>query len=439
MEHTAPMPRAPTNIDSTGPARFAAALSLAGLAALAGACDPSLGEAPFLCSATDDAPGACPAGYVCQTGVCVRDGASLAIARAKQVEWINAGEMFWLPSSEGATLVVNDGFSAGEQGVYRVEVSPDGAVALPEPIDEYVDVTPRASSVVRLPDGRLAVALLRFPPPSKSTLELRVVAINPETGTSETLYEDATQPYLGGAEPAYVSLVAHTPPGGAQGLALAWTHPDDGGAVEVVQLTQSGSVWSATQTTRALPESVLPLSGDSLLLPTGDGRLVVRVGFESFAFAEVTFTDGVPTIADFVDAAGVPMFAWDDRVLDVVAGDDLDDGGYEVFYELRGLDGTLLDSLPAGAFQADYEPYLASAFGDGALLVGAADGAFAPLEVRSIARDGSFETLAEITRGSENELYSSRAFVHDGVVYVAWTEFAGALMELWITAVPVGS
>jgi hypothetical protein len=437
MPRTAPPRSAPHGAPHHA-RHVAVGLALMGLAALAGACDPTLGEAPFLCSATEQGPGACPGGYRCETGVCVREGAELGLVRAKQVEWINAGEMSWLPSSDGATLVVNDGFSAGEQGVFRVEVSSAGRVALPELVAEYVDVAPRASATVLLPDGRLAMALLRFPPPSKSTLELRVVAIDPDTGTSETLYEDDTQPYLGGAEPAYVSLVSHAPSGGV-GLALAWTHPADGGLVEVVQLTQNGSVWGAVRATQVLPESVLPLSGDSLLLPTGDGRLLVRVGFESFAYAEVTYPDGAPTIGEFVDAAGVPMFAWGDRVLDVVAGDDLDDGGYEVLYELRALDGSVLESVPAGAFQADYEPYVASARGDRALLVGAADGAFAPLEVRSIAADGSFDVLAEIERGSENELYSSRAFVHDGVAYVAWTEFAGALMELWIATIPVGS
>ncbi len=408
----------------------AGALALGGVLLGAAGCTPTLGDVPFAC---DD--GVCPGGFRCEAAVCVRDGVALDAVRVARVEWINASELTWVSSpSGGATLVANDGFTDGAQGIVRLEVSADGELSEPTELLPYVDAVPRASAVARLDDGRLAVAVFRFPSLQDDDLVLEVRAIDPDSLASELLFS-TTSPFQGGYEPSYVSLVRSGP-----GLALAWTRPSAGGLVQVVLLDRVGSVWSAGSVgERALPPSVLPLSGDCQLWPLASGELALRVGFESFSLARVApaaAAGAPPVVGEFVELDSVPIHATDDKVIALTYDGTSVNGSSRVAFSELGYDGSLGVSSATSPLHADSEPYLAGVTPDGSVVVGPIwDDGFRSLGLARFDA-GALTPLAAIPRDRDSALYSLRTFATEGRLFVAWTELAGDAMDLWVASVP---
>lgn len=400
--------------------RRAGALSTLALALAA--CDPSLSGEPFLCAAS----GACPDGFSCRSGVCVAEGAAPSSARVSRVEWINAGEMFWVDRGvDGATLVVNDGFTGGAQGIYRIDVAADGSVSDPVVVVPYEDPFPRSSGVALLDDGRLGVALLRFPDATGTDLSFSVQAIDLDSGTAEVLFEE-TEPYLGGFEPAYVTLVA-----GVKSIDAAWVRASQGGRVEVVHLTRQGSTYAAETAEAPLPASVLPLSGDALLFPLGDGSLGLRVGFESFAVAKVDVSSGTPVLQPFVELDAIPVWADSSRLTTLIYGDETE-GGYELGVGTMGWDGTSIGETPVGEIGSDAEPFVGAPGAGGVLLAPMPGDDPRAVVVGEVGPDGTYAAVASVERAGDNSFYGARVLEKDGKLYVAWTEFQGSLMDLWV-------
>jgi hypothetical protein len=415
------------------------ALALALSPLLLSCTTPELGDAPFACSGG----GACPEGYTCQSAVCVLEGTGLATAHPKRVTWINSGEMFWLeePGGGGASLVVNDGFSPGAHGIYEIRVTPDGSIGDPKALLSYGDQFPMASSVVALSDGRYGAVTLSFPGIEGDKLTLKVLAIERDSPAGsapaiETLYTNDEEPFLGGAEPAYVSAVA-----GSGRIDLAWARPDAGGRVEVLRLSREGTLWKpGAPLVKALPSNILPLSGDCALFPVAEDRLVLRVGYEEFALAEVNFTTGM--IGDFAKHAGLPIFAWGSKALVLRYGEASEaTESSRVSYALTDLAGIKDEALDdAGVLQDGTEVYTAVAYEGGALFAPVSqDPAFPELGVawRSPEAGGGLRTVAAVKRQSEDRIYSARVLGAGGKAYVAWTEFHESLMDLWVAVVPL--
>jgi len=400
-------------------------------AALVSGCAPELGDAPFAC----DVSGACPEGYACQATVCVREGVKPAASRPKRVVWINAAEMFWLASpSGGATLLVNDGFTQGAHGIYEIAVGADGAVGEPRTLLPFVDGPPISSSIVLLPDGRYGVAKLSFPDIDGDTIDLELLGIERQGPTGvpplvQKLYAQST-PFLGGIEPAYIGAVASGDAVAA--VDIAWTRPEGGGQVDVVHVARSGSTWGAGEPVSApLPPGILPLSGDCALFRDASGWLTVRVGFEQFALAAVPASG---TTMTFTPAQDMPLFAWKEGVLSLRTG---------AFDEATATSSaSLVFSDPAGnqiaedggfVLQESLTPYAAVPFESGALVAPLSrDPAFPVLEVGFRSPTEPLRTVARVARESTETLYSARAFSDGTKVYLAWTEFHEASMDLWV-------
>jgi hypothetical protein len=394
-------------------------------AALVSGCAPELGDAPFAC----DVSGACPEGYACQATVCVRDGAEPAARRPKRVVWINAAEMFWLQSPDGgATLLVNDGFTQGAHGIYEIAVGADGNVGEPRTLVSYGDGPPMSSAVVALPEDRYGVATLRFPDVEGDMLELKLVAIDRAVKDGppsvETLYTQQT-PFLGGIEPAYIGAVAS-----GKTVDIAWTRPEGGGQVEVLHLANDGLLWQVTGKAIApLPPQILPLSGDCALFRDDSGWLTVRVGFEEFALAQVP-ASGMMT---FAKADDMPLFAWKDGVYSLRYGAEDADGNYDVSYVLTDPAGGEIGEADEFKLQESLTPYTAVPFGGGALVAPLSRTTdFAVLEVGLRSPTEPLRIVGRVARESTETLYSARAFSDGKKVYLAWTEFHEASMDLWV-------
>lgn len=397
-------------------------------------CTPQLGDAPFSCSGD----GACPEGYSCKATVCERDGFTPPDQRPMRVTWINSAEMYWFTSaSGGAVLVVNDGFTPGHRGLYEIIVDPSGTPTAPRQLAKYGEEFPTSSSVGLLDDGRYAVATLRFPPVDEDQITLTVSGIDREaaagrTPGSETLYSEK-QPYLGGSEPAYISALVR-----GKSMDVAWTRPAGGGVVGITHLEQNGSVWKAARTTTVpLPDGVLPLSGDCLLWQNGDG-LTLRVGFESFAVAQLD-KDGNAT--DFVPQDDLPIYAWGDQLLQLRYGDENTTTlAYPIQYALTTTEPKDIAVDDGGVLQEAIEPYTAVPYLDGAIFAPLSkDPAFSTLGVGFRSPTVGLRTIASIQRDSSDLLYSARPYVSGGHVYLAWTSFHEALMDLWVASVPLAS
>ncbi|NUQ79397.1 MAG: hypothetical protein HUU21_38290 [Polyangiaceae bacterium] len=399
-------------------------------------CTPELGDAPFACSSD----GACPEGYACRSAVCVLEGNTPQTARPKRVTWINSGEMFWLEApSGGASLLVNDGFSPGAHGIFEIHAAPDGTISEPRELLAYGDQFPMASSVVALSDGRYGVITLSFPAIDGDKLTLKVLAVerNAPKGSApavETLYTNDEEPFLGGTEPAYVSAVA-----GDGTIDLAWTRPDAGGRVEVLRLSKDGALWKpGTPLRKALPPNVLPLSGDCALFPVAKDKLVLRVGFEEFALAEVDVAAG--TFGEFAGHAGLPIFAWDGKALVLRFGDENEaTASLSVSYALTDLAGIKDDAVDqGGALQDGTDVYTALPYEGGALFAPlSSDPAFPELGIGWRSPTEPLRQVATVKRQSADRIYSARALAAQGKVYVAWTEFHESLMDLWVAVVPL--
>jgi hypothetical protein len=355
-----------------------------------------------------------------------------------RVGWLNAGEMFWFPSANGgATLVVNDGFTPGARGLYEISVGADGAVGPPRKLFAHGDEFPTSSGVAALDAGRYAVATLTFPgvDSDRLTMTLRAVQREAPEGAEpaiETLYTEE-QPYLGGYEPAYLSALAD---GGA--VDVAWTRPSDGGSVVVRHLEASAGVWQATRSVeRALPSDVLPLSGDCLLWGGRDGSRVLRVGFESFSTLAIDPQGQAED--EFLTTYDVPLYAWGDTMLALRYGEeDPESGASLVSYVLVGRDGTEFADEPGGYAQASLEPYTALAYADGVLLAPLSDDpAFPTIDVAFRSPSVGLTKVASVARPGDDQLYSVRAFGHEGQVYLAWTSIHESQLDLWVAVAPL--
>jgi hypothetical protein len=403
-------------------------------AVLAG-CSPELGTTPFACGEK----GVCPEGYACQSTVCVLAGEHLPIARAERVVWINSGEMYWMKGLRGgATLVVNDGFTPGAHGLYELTVTPAGDVATPRLLHGYGDEFPVSSSVVALDDGRYGAATLRFPDVDGDDLTLEILGIEREAPASRapavtSLYTETT-PYLGGFEPAYVGASSD-----GKSIDVAWTLPTGGGKVEVLHLVPSGAAWKVGRSgAQQLPKEILPLSGDCLLYRTGKDRLVLRLGFEQFAVASI---DETSTIGAITSVPDLPLFAFSSTLLTLRYGahDDAT-ASTKVGYALTNLVGQKPIEDAGYTLQDGSEPFTAVPYATGALVAPLSrDPAFPRLDVGFRSPETPLATVASIDRQSTDRLYSARAFVTEGKVYVAWTSFHESRMDLWIAvADPTG-
>lgn len=399
------------------------------IALLAG-CSPELAETPFACGAE----GLCPDGYECQSTVCVKSGERLPAARPARVAWINSAEMYWFAAKGGgAALVYNDGFTPGAHGLYELVVGADGGVSEPRALLGYGDEFPVSSAIVPLDDGRYGAATLRFPDVEGDALTLRVLGVEREAPadrapTIDLLYEDH-EPYLGGTEPAYIGAVAD-----AGAIDVAWTRPAQGGRVEVVHLEGASATRKGE---RSLPEEILPLSGDCLLWPGNAGARTLRIGFEQFAVAKV---DGASAVSEFAIFDDVPLFAWGSEILLLRYGDEDGSGGYAVSYARASLDGADLGVDEGFALQGSLEPYTGVPWKNGALIAPIArDPSFATLGVGFAEPGKPLTTIASIPRPGTDELYSARAFVSGDKVYLAWTEFHEALMDLWVAVTDLGA
>lgn len=422
------MRRFDERINARGLARSAV---IAAFALLAASCEPSLGDAPFAC----DAAGACPSGYTCASGQCLRDGTRASAARVSRVTWINAAEMSWFPSlSSGAVLVYNDGFTEGGRGLYEVVVTRDGAASAPRLLQKYGEEFPTASAVGLLDDGRYVVVSLAFPTVERDSVTLRVVAIEREakghTPAVEVLFT-AERPYLGGSEPPYVALLAA---GGA--VDLAWTTASDGGAVALTRLEQRGSVWQAVrEESLPLPPRVLPLSGDCQLWDNPAGGMTLRIGFENYSVARI---NEAGEAAPFEEVDDLPLYAFGDNLLLLRYGSsNVQAGTSEVSVALGTAAGVDVGVDDAGLIQDATEPYTAVPLEDGAIFAPlAGDPAMKKLRVGFRSPTQALTTIATIERPGSDPVYSARPFVRDGQVYLAWTTFHEALMDLWIGTAP---
>ncbi len=399
-------------------------------------CTPELGDLPFACNQE----ALCPEGFYCQSGTCVREGQKLPTSRSMRAEWINSAEMFWFSAKQGgATLVINDGFTAGAHGFSEIHVTPGGEVSAPHRLFSYGDQFPISSSVVALSDGRLGIVTLNFPNIDETQVTLKVLGVERDApaGTTpaiETLYTDE-EPFLGGVEPTYVSAVS-----GEGFVDLAWTRPALGGRVEVLRLAREGSLYKAQKTVSiALPPEILPLSGDCLMFDVGGDKRVVRVGYELFALSLVDMSAG--TAAPFAVHDGMPVYAWSDQALVLRRGNtDVNTGTTTVSYALTDLNATMeLATESGGLLQTTSDPYMGTPFGSGAVIAPfGTDPSFSSIGIAYRSPTEGIKNIAQVTRQSEGTIYSPRAFVHENKVYLAWTEFRDTYMDLWVGVSDLG-
>ncbi|MDI1446526.1 hypothetical protein [Polyangium sp. 6x1] len=403
------------------------------LSALLGAgCTPELGDVPFAC----EAGGLCPEGYSCQATVCVRDGASPTSRRPKRVAWINPPEMFWLSAEgEGATLIVNDGFTPGARGIYEIHVSPEGKLSEPRALFTYGGAT-ISSAVVPLPDGRYGVVLVRFPnvESDETTLELLGIERTSASGSTPAVEKlfSTTTPFLGGVEPPYVGAAID-----GTTLNIAWTVPSGGGRVEVLHLERQGSLWNPTwKASASLPANVPPLSGDCQIFRDEGGMLTVRVGFESYALSTLdpaTAMGGMGSMTDFAPTTDEPLFGWKDGVFALRRGDyDPAKATYAVSYVFTSAMGMATEdkgfTLPDTT-----TPFVGSPFEGGALVAPVSrDPAMPTIDVAWRSPTEPLRIVASVPRTSTGGVFTARAFGLGDKAYVAWTEFYESNMDLWI-------
>jgi hypothetical protein len=411
---------------------------LTALAVMGASCAPTLGDAPFSCADGS----ACPTGYSCASTVCVRDGTRVDQARPARVVWINSGEMTWVPEADGsATLVVNDGFTQGAHGIYSVHVGVDGATGDLATLVSYGDEYPMSSSVVALDAERYGIATLRYPDVSSTDLTLEVLGVprHPAPGTTpaiETLYTDKDT-FLGGTEPPYISALSD-----GKSMDICWTRPTGGGRVEVTHLERTNNLWKATRKpTRALPDGVLPLSGDCLLWRTGPAEVTARVGLDTQALVRVTDKDTTSIADDFVPSDDYPIFAYEDGSRLLVRTDGADDatGDSRVSFVVQSPKGDDA-SVEDGYFFNDTTDVFSATSSDVGPLVAlvSKDPALVDLTIgmRSSDPNKLIVPIAQVHRSGNDKIYSARAFVRGDKVFVAWTAFYQSLMDLWITVVP---
>jgi len=404
-------------------------LALALAVGVATACEPTLGDTPFACGAE----GICPDGYTCRATICVADGTTVDVARPMRIDWINAGEMFWFASpGGGATLVVNDGFTDGSRGLYEIVVGADGAVGDPALLLDFGEEFPTSSAVVALDDDHYGVLTLSFPSLASTQQDVAFWSVPREGrgGAPEIVGRPTTPvPFVGGAEPVYVGAVARN-----GGVDVSFADPSQGGQV-VVGRVQNGVF---TERARLPLGSALPLSADSLIWDLGDA-IAVRVGLEESEMWRVP--DGPePAVEGPVPFPGQPVYAFDDRVIVLTTEQASDDDPIVATLESHDWTGALLGSTPAGVLQTDLEPFSGIVGDSGVHLAPLSDDdGFGTLEVARLDASGSVTRVAALDRPGTDELYSARAFAQGGRVYIAWTSFHEAVMDLWVGVATEGA
>lgn len=412
-------------------AKSKVALGFAALwaAGLVGGCEPDLPDAPFSCGVD----GSCPDGYSCVSTVCQLDGSVPAVARPLRTTWINAAEMYWFASAtgDGATLVVNNGFTAGERGLFEIHVASDGTVGEPRQILDLPEDFPSSTAVFLLDDAHYGVLALRFPSIHEDEQTLQLLKVARDVSSDEdvsvaTIYE-TTVTYLGGTEPPYISAIQG--PGGAT---LCYTDPSEGGVLHVQTIAEDGEV--ERNLLLDLPTTILPLSGDCLLWRVGDD-LVARIGLDAPLVYRIPAdaTSG----ADFsgpIEVPGLVVYAFDNSVTSLVLSETGEDT-YAATLVTSDWQGSTLDTTEIGAYPGQLEPHTAwSSPGDNVLFMpSSSDVSFPDLKVLRLDGELASELLT-IERTGTDPLYSARAFELDGRAYLAWTATHADLMDLWVAS-----
>lgn len=393
--------------------------------ALVGACTPELGDDPFACSDG----GACPEGYTCQATVCVADGAKPGVSRPLRVTYINRSEMAWFPSSKGgATLVVNDGFSPGELGLYEIHVAADGKADAPIKLLDFPGETPVSSVVLALDDQTYGVVTMRFPDELENDVELSLHALPRDGGEdrpAETVLHTATYRFVGGYEPAYIGGVVR-----GDDVVYAFTEANEGGNIVVTRLKKDGTPVSVQRV--ELPEGVLPLSADCLMWRAADASLMLRVGLDVIRVFTLDVDEGTAT--EVAPAPGTPLFGFGGSVAYLETAEDAE----QATVVLRDLEGKQIGASPSQPYTVGLEPYTGVAYGAGTLIAPLSDDAsYSTIDVGYMGPDGSWAKVASVERQDTDELYSARAFALDGTAYIAWTSFHEQLMDVWVGTSPV--
>lgn len=396
-------------------------------------CAPELGDEPFACGGE----GVCPDGYSCRAMVCVRDGVLPSAGHLTRSSWINPPEMFWFASSDGgATLLYNDGFTAGNKGIFQVHITPDGSIQGPLPLLPYGDGPALSSAIVLLPDGRYGVATVGFPSidEDQTTLSFLGIERDAPSGTTpgvEKLF-GATTPYLGGVEPPYVGAVAD-----GTTVDIAWATPSQGGQAEVLHLERQGSLWAPAWTAKAqLPSYILPLSGDCQLFRADGGLLTLRAGFENYA---LTTIDAMGMMAPFEMTTDEPLFRWPEGVFALRRGDyDPLAATYSVSFVLLDAAGAVVAADTGYKLGEVASPFVGTPFEGGVLVTPVSRDAEMPtIDVGFRSPTEALRVVASVARPSREPLYTARAFAVGDTAYVAWTEFHDSSMDLWVGTSPL--
>jgi hypothetical protein len=346
-----------------------------------------------------------------------------------RVAWINAAEMYWFDApGGGADLVVTDGFTVGSRALYELHVSPEGAIEGPSVLLDFGEEFPTSTAVVALDAAHYGVLTMTFPPVTSTEQVVSFYSLDRGTLTDQSStppLATRTLQYLGGAEPAYVGAVRRE--GGA--VDVAFGDPNAGGRVVFARI-QDG-VWQ-DRFALNLPAGVLPLSADCLLWDVGDG-ILLRLGLETpvlyyvpdAALDEMDIQGPLPI-------PGLPVFGFKGSVLTL----EVDDTSEHATYRLVGYDGDPIGPKVEGAMQGTLEPHTGWPYGEGALVAPlSTDAAFGELGVAYVTPTGLTQ-VGSFERTGTDDMYSARAFIQDGRVYLAWTSFHDALMDLWVATFP---
>lgn len=390
-------------------------------------CEPDLAEAPYACGVD----GTCPDGYTCISTVCQLDGTLPAVTRPLRTTWINAAEMYWFASStgDGATLVVNNGFTAGERAMFEIHIASDGTVSEPRQILDLPEDFPTSTAVFLLDDAHYGVLSLRFPSIHEDQQTLQLLKIARDVPAEEEVSVDeiykTTATYLGGTEPAYVSAID-----GPDGATICYTDPSEGGVAHIRTIGEDGAV--ERNLVLDLPTTVLPLSGDCLLWRVGDD-LVARIGLDSPLVYRIpsNATSGTDFLGP-IPVPGLVVYPFDDSLTSLVLTDEGDDT-FGATLVTSDWEGSELESTDLGEYPGQLEPHTAWASpGDNVLFMpSSSDVSFPDLKVLRLDAKGA-SSLLDIERTGTDTLYSARAFELDGRAYMAWTATHADLMDLWV-------